>query len=146
MRPSTPDSTIERRPGMETAPESHTSQGASGSRRGHRESLYKPYTPKEPSTCKSEGWKKDAHHVITSRRNNPVAFGCLLNDLFQEIHRDHLPGLDSYVKWIKPQSWYHWSVLKERTDKCPHLLHAPHPPPNIMKPSKSTLRFLQGNV
>ena len=36
---------------------------ASGSRKGCRESPYKPYTPKEPSTCKSKGWRKDAHHI-----------------------------------------------------------------------------------
>ena len=70
-----------------------------------------------------------------------MAFGRLLNDLFQETHRDRLPGLDSYVKWIKPQSWYHRSVLeREQLNECPHLRHTSHLPPNFTKPSKSTLR------
>ena len=36
---------------------------ASGSRRERRESPYKPYTPREPSMCKSEGWRKDANRM-----------------------------------------------------------------------------------
>ena len=49
--------TAESNPG-ESAP-----RRASGSRRECRESPYKPYTPREPSMCKSEGWRKDAHRM-----------------------------------------------------------------------------------
>ena len=49
--------TAESNPG-ESAP-----RRASGSRRERRESPYKPYTPREPSMCKSEGWRKDTHRM-----------------------------------------------------------------------------------
>ena len=49
--------TAESNPG-ESAP-----RRASGSRRECWESPYKPYTPREPSMCKSEGWRKDAHQM-----------------------------------------------------------------------------------
>ena len=162
--------TAESNPG-ESAP-----RRASGFRRERRESPYKPYTLREPSMCKSEGWRKDAHrmyafllaqsdpdisaeeaeklitpvldHMWRSRawwywlkEDNPVEFSRLLNDLFQEIHNRRIPGMDSYVKWIKPGSWYHRSVLKrEELNRCPHLQYAPHPPPNVTRPSDATLR------
>ena len=50
---------------METVSEGPASCRAFGSRKGCRESPYKPYTPKEPSTCKSKGWRKDTHHIYT---------------------------------------------------------------------------------
>ena len=162
--------TAESNPG-ESAP-----RRASGSRRERRESPYKPYTPREPSMCKSEGWRKDAHrmyafllaqsdpdisaeeaeklitpvldHMWRSRarwywlkEDNPVEFSRLLNDLFQEIHNRRIPGMDSYVRWIKPGSWYHRSVLeREELNRCPHLQYAPHLPPNVTRPSDATLR------
>ena len=138
---------------------------ASGSRRERRESPYKPYTPREPSMCKSEGWRKDANrmysyllaqsdpnitaeeadrlitpvldHMWHSRarwywlkEDNPVEFSRLLNDLFQEVHNRHIPGLDTYVRWIKPGSWYHQSVLKRRGAES-------MPPPPIRSPASS---------
>ena len=160
----------------EDNPEDSAPKRASGSRRECRESPYKPYTPREPSMCKSEGWRKDANqmyayllaqsdpnitaeeadrlitpvldHMWCSRarwywlkEDNPVEFSRLLNDLFQEVHNRRIPGLDTYVRWIKPGSWYHWSILKrEELNRCPHLQHAPQPPPNVTRPSNATLR------
>ena len=131
----------------ESNPGEPTPRRVSGSRRERRESPYKPYTPREPSLCKSEGWKKDAHrmyafllaqsdpdisaeeaerlitpvldHMWRNRarwywlkEDNPLEFSKLLNDLFQEIHNRRIPGMDSYVRWIKPGSWHHRSVLE----------------------------------
>ena len=74
------------------------------------------------------------------KEDNPVEFSRLLNDLFQEIHNRHIPGLDTYVRWIKPGSWYHRSVLeREELNRCPYLQYAPQPPPNITRPSDTTL-------
>ena len=168
---------VGRRPSTaETDLESSAPRRAPGSRREHRESPYKPYTPKEPSTCKSEGWKKDAnqmyaYHLAQSdpninaeeadrlitpvlehmwhnrarwywlKEDNLVAFSQLLNDLFEEIHNRCIPGMDTYVRWIKAGSWYHRSVIeREQLNYCPHLQHAPPPPPNVTKPSDATLR------
>ena len=70
-----------------------------------------------------------------------MEFSRLLNDLFQEIHNRRIPGMDSYVRWIKPGSWHHRSVLeREELNRCPHLQHVPHPPPNVTRPSDATLR------
>ena len=75
------------------------------------------------------------------KEDNPVEFSRLLNDLFQEVHNRRIPGLDTYVRWIKPGSWYHRSVLKrEELNRYPHLQHAPQPPPNVTRPSDATLR------
>ena len=70
-----------------------------------------------------------------------MAYGAHLNDFFQEVHRYRLLGLDSYVAWIKPGSWYHKSVLdNEQLNHCPHLMHAPPPAQGVDRPSESTLR------
>ena len=75
------------------------------------------------------------------KEDNLVEFSQLLNDLFQEIHNRHIPGMDPYVRWIKPGSWHHRSMLeREELNRCPHLQHAPHPPPNVTRPSDATLR------
>ena len=156
--------------------ESAASRRTSSSQRERRESPYKPYTPREPSMCKSEGWRKDANRMyayllaqsdpnITAeeadklivpvldhmwcnrarwywlKEYNPVEFSRLLNDLFQEIHHRCIPGMDTYVRWIKAGSWYHQSVLeREELNQCPHLQHAPLPSANITRPSDATLR------
>ena len=74
------------------------------------------------------------------KEDNPMEFGRLLNDLFQEVHNRRIPGLDTYVRWIKPGSWYHQSVLeREELNRCLHLQHAPQPLPNITRPSDATL-------
>ena len=158
----------------ESNPEGSAPRRASGSRRERQESPYKPYTLREPSMCKSEGWRKDTHrmyafllaqsdpdisaeeaeklitpvldHMWRNRarwywlkEDNPLEFSRLLNDLFQEIHNRCIPGMDSYVRWIKPGSWHHRSVLeREELNQCPHLQHAPHPPPNVTRPSDAT--------
>ena len=75
------------------------------------------------------------------KEDNLVEFSRLLNDLFQEVHNRRIPGLDTYVRWIKPGSWYHRSALeREELNRCPHLQYAPHPPPNVTRPSDATLR------
>ena len=177
--PSSSGPSSGRRPGVvvttEDNPEGSAPRRASGSRRECQESPYKPYTPREPSMCKSEGWRKDANrmyayllaqsdHNITAeeadrlitpvldhmwcsrarwywlKEDNPVEFGRLLNDLFHEVHNRRIPGLDNYVRWIEPGSWYHQSVLeREELNRCPHLQYAPQPPPNVTRPSDATL-------
>ena len=75
------------------------------------------------------------------KEDNPVEFSRLLNDLFQEVHNRCIPGLDTYVRWIKPGSWYHRSVLeREELNRCPYLQYAPQPPPSVTRPSDATLR------
>ena len=80
------------------------------------------------------------------KENDLVAYGAHLNDFFQEVHGYRLLGLDSYIAWIKPGSWYHKSVLEnEQLNHCPHLMHTPPPAPGVDCPSESTLHSHQAS-
>ena len=75
------------------------------------------------------------------KENDPVNFGCLLNNFFERVRGYRLKGLDTYVKWIKVRGWYHKMVIDNgQLNQVPHLRYATPPPERVDRPTESTLR------
>ena len=73
---------------------------------------------------------------LLDREKNPLKYMRYVSELFLKFSGVRLRGLDTYVKWIKPGTFIHGTILKRgELSKCPHLKGHKPPPANVVPPS-----------
>ena len=83
-------------------------------------------------------WNRSRWHFI--KKEDPLQYSVLLNDLYKEVHGYCLQYLDYYTEWIKPRGWCHKVILeREQLNYCTHLMGAEPPPDDVEWLSELTL-------
>ena len=66
----------------------------------------------------------------------PLRYMCHVAKCFLDTTGHDLKGLGLHMKWIRPQSYYHWKVAElHQLQHCPHLQGLPVPPGPMECPS-----------
>ena len=80
--------------------------------------------------CKDSEW-------LDIKELAPLRYMCYVSRCFQETTGHHLQGLDPHIRWIRPQSYYHWKVAElDQLQHCPYLQGLPVPLGPMECPSK----------
>ena len=82
----------------------------------------------------SDGRTKE--QVVEHQRTGSPLLHALRGPVLHGQHGHNLKGLGLLMKWIRPQSYYHWKVAElQQLQHCPHLQGLPVPPGPMEHPS-----------